>query len=40
MKKDLNYRIIITIIEILTLIHDDHLWNLLEWEYAWPCWSF
>lgn len=31
MKKDLNCRILIAIIiEILTLIHDDHLWNLLE----------
>lgn len=26
--------------EILTSIHDDHLWSPLEWGYAWPCWSF
>lgn len=25
---------------VLTVIRGDHLWSLLEWEYAWPCWSF
>ena len=34
-------KLIITMItEILTSIHDDHLWSPLEWGYAWPCWSF